>query len=247
VPETVIVVPCYNEADRLDSRSLTSFAHEFPNVAIVFVNDGSSDQTLAVLRNLYATSPSSFRVHNLHQNLGKAEATRQGILKAFALDPKYVGWWDADLSAPLREIPLFLKVLDNMPKIQIVFGARVKLLGRSIKRPVLRHYLGRISATVISWMLQLPVYDTQCGAKLFRANQQMRSLFEEEFLSSWIFDVEIIARMIRAHRDHILGAPEQVIYELPLDEWHHKGESNIKASDYIKSLYQLLVIYHKYL
>lgn len=247
MPETVIVVPCHNEADRLDSRSLTSFAHEFPNVAFVFVNDGSTDHTLAVLHTLSGTSPSPFLVHNLKQNLGKAEATRQGILKAFSLNPKYVGWWDADLSAPLREIPLFMKVLDNMPQIQMVFGARVKLLGRSITRPLLRHYLGRISATLISWALQLPIFDSQCGAKLFRANEQMRSLFQEKFLSSWIFDVEIIARVIRAHRDHILGAPEEVIYELPLDEWHHKGESNIKAYDYIKSLYELLLIYHKYL
>jgi hypothetical protein len=186
-------------------------------------------------------------VHNLQQNLGKAEATRQGVLKAFALDPTYIGWWDADLSAPLHEIPLFLKVLDNMPKIQMVFGARVKLLGRSITRPLLRHYFGRVSATLISWALHLPIYDSQCGAKLFRANEQMRSLFEERFLSSWIFDVEILARMIRAHRDHLLGAPEEVIYELPLNEWHHKGESNVRASDYIKSLYQLLLIYRKYL
>jgi dolichyl-phosphate beta-glucosyltransferase len=247
VSETLIVVPCYNEADRINTQSLTAFVRELPNVAFVFVNDGSTDRTLAVLQTLSGTSPSSFRVHNLQQNLGKAEATRQGILKAFALDPKYVGWWDADLSAPLREIPRFLKVLENLPNIQMVFGARVKLLGRSITRPLLRHYFGRVSATLISSVLHLHIYDSQCGAKLFRANQQMRNLFEEKFLSSWIFDVEIIARMIRAHRDRILGAPEEVIYELPLDEWHHRGESNIKAYDYIKSLYQLLLIYHKYL
>ena len=95
-------------------------------------------------------------------------------------------------ATPHDEIPRFIETLDAHPGIEALFGARVQLLGRTIERRASRHYLGRVSATAISLVLGLAIYDTQCGAKLFRASVACKALFAEPFHSRWLFDVEII-------------------------------------------------------
>ena len=115
-------------------------------------------------------------------NQGKAAAVRAGMRRAFEQGTRYAGYWDAALATPLEEVPRFLDVLDRTPQLTVVFGARVQLLGRSIERSSVRHYLGRIFATVASNVLGLAVYDTQCGAKLFRVDEESRALFAEPFL-----------------------------------------------------------------
>jgi len=128
----------------------------------------------------------------------------------------------------------------------VLIGARVKLLGRNIKRKGFRHVLGRLSATIISIVLGVPVYDTQCGAKFFRVTELTGSLFEEPFVSSWIFDVEILSRLIKAHRLGFSCSPEKTVWEAPLDQWVHKDGSKIEISDYFTALYELFKIRRKY-
>ena len=135
---------------------------------------------------------------NLPANAGKAEAVRAGVLRALELEPDSAGYWDADLATPLDAIPHFLRVFEERPQIELVMGARVHLLGRHIERNPLRHYLGRVAATLIALTLKLRVYDTQCGAKLFRTTPVMREVFAAPFASSWAFDVEVLARLVRA-------------------------------------------------
>ena len=150
---TLLVVPCYNEARRLDLAAFRGFAASEPSVGFLFVNDGSSDATLARLRALEAGDRDAFAVLDLPRNSGKAEAVRAGLGVAFKSSADYVGYWDADLATPLDEIARFVAVLDRLPGIEIVFGARVQLLGRSVRRNPLRHYLGRVSATAVSGLV----------------------------------------------------------------------------------------------
>ncbi len=243
--ETVLVVPCYNEAERLDAEAFRAFAAGAPDVRFLFVNDGSTDGTAPVLDAL-CRNEAAFDVMHLAANYGKAEAVRRGILTALETKPAYVGFWDADLSTPLAELPSFLAVFDEHSRIEMVFGARVNLLGRSIRRKLARHYIGRVFATAAAAMLRLPVYDTQCGAKVFRVDDDLAGLFGELFLSKWIFDVEIIARSIVTRRGTDRPPVREVIYELPLTTWYDVAGSKLRLRDFWVVAGDFRRIYRKY-
>ena len=238
---TCVVVPCYNEATRFDSAAFDAYLATTSDVSFVLVNDGSRDATLTVLEALAARHPSRVRVLDVQPNQGKAEAVRRGMqLATENADFEYAGFWDADLATPLGEIPVFIEVFKRLARIDIVFGTRVGLLGRQIERKPSRHYLGRVFATAASIVLSLPVYDTQCGAKLFRVNDVNRSLFATRFLSRWIFDIELVARYCR-ERSGLVG-----IYEQPLDQWRDVGESKVRPIDFVRAAGEMLIIYRTY-
>ncbi len=239
----VIVVPCYNEEHRLQTDAFRSFAMAPHRVDFCFVNDGSTDGTLRVLNALRDSDPSRFSVVNLEKNSGKAEAVRHGILAAYERKPDVVGFWDADLATPLSELPGLMKILETRPEIAMVFAARVRLLGREISRNPARHYFGRIGATLISSTLGLAVYDTQCGAKIFRADDVLKEVFARPFLSRWIFDVEIIARYVALWgRDRAARA----IYEYPVLTWRDVRGSKVKSHDFVRALRDLWKIRRAY-
>ena len=232
----IVVVPCYNEEQRLPVADFRNFHVDGARVEFLFVNDGSSDGTLRLLESMREGDPSRFSVLDLERNSGKAEAVRRGLLAAADRKPDFIGFWDADLATPLSELPAFLDVFSTRPEIEMVFAARVRLLGRSISRNPGRHYFGRVGATLISSSLGLAVYDTQCGAKLFRSNSSAREIFSQPFLSRWIFDVEIIARLVRQRgRD----AAARAIYELPIKVWHDVKGSKVRSTDFFRALKDL--------
>jgi dolichyl-phosphate beta-glucosyltransferase len=244
---TIVVIPCYNEATRLDLAAFSAYRRTAgPPVGFLFVDDGSSDGTLAVLERLAGTLGQGSRVLHLERNAGKAEAVRHGILSALDENPFAVGFWDADLATPLEAIDDFRRVLSERPGIEMVFGARVALLGRTIQRQARRHYSGRVFATVVSLMLHLPIYDTQCGAKLFRVTPTLRGLFDQPFISRWVFDVEIIARQARAARTGRATPPAQAIYEYPLERWADVPGSKLGAGDFARAVWEVARIGYAY-
>ena len=240
----MIVVPCYNEALRLPIAHFRQFFSK-SQVRFVFVDDGSRDNTIERIEELRGAEPDRVALVRSPSNQGKAAAVRQGINFALDQDAEYVGYWDADLATPLDAIPQFMLVFNQRPDLDMVFGSRVKLLGRQVHRRASRHYLGRGFATVVSTMLRLPIYDTQCGAKIFRVRPGTRSLWAERFQTKWVFDVELLARYIRQ-----VGSPEaaaQKIYEFPLDSWEDVGGSKVKALDFLVALQDVTRIYWKYM
>ncbi len=243
------MVPCYNEAKRLRTDAFADFlfSPESAGIELLLLNDGSRDATLSVLEALRARFPDRIRVLDKQPNGGKAEAVRYGMLHALALPGCQVtGFWDADLATPLTQIPDLARVLLADPNLTMVFGARVRLLGRNIQRQPLRHYLGRCFATTASSLLRLPIYDTQCGAKLFRATPELTAVLAEPFQSRWIFDVELLARFMARHR----GSPRAVrdhIYEYPLPEWTDVAGSKVGSMDFFKAFGELYSIYRRYL
>ena len=237
VARVALVVPCYNEAERLDATAFRDFQLPDDEIEFLFVNDGSTDTTSQVLATTGA------RIVNLEKNSGKAEAVRRGILAALDRSSEFVGFWDADLATPLSELPGFMEIMRSRQEIDIVFGARVRLLGREISRRPSRHYIGRVGATLISSSLGLAVYDTQCGAKLFRVSDAVREVFSTPFLSRWIFDVEIIARFVQLWgRDRVARA----LYEYPVTQWHDVKGSKVKSRDFVRALRDLWKIHRAY-
>jgi dolichyl-phosphate beta-glucosyltransferase len=240
LPKTILVIPCFNEERRLDPEAFRSCATSTDGLEFLFVNDGSRDRTSEILDSLAESPRGRCSVHSLPENRGKAEAVRQGFLKAQQLGSLYIGMWDADLATPLNEIPRFVEIMDAEPGILLATGARVRLLGRCIERSPARHYVGRCAASLISIAIGQHYYDTQCGAKLMRNTAIMRSCFAEPFCSRWIFDVELILRLKQAMSVQEPGLePQEYINEIPLLQWRHKRGSKIKPNDYLLALLDL--------
>jgi dolichyl-phosphate beta-glucosyltransferase len=234
-----LVIPCYNEAERLTPEPFLQLLASRPEVDLIFVNDGSTDRTAALLADLAAGGRGRITIVTLEENAGKARAVQLGVLTAFNVRPEFVGYWDADLAAPLTEVREFMEVFQARPDVEIVIGSRVKLLGRDVKRSLLRHYCGRVFATAASFTLGVGVYDTQCGAKIFRATETIRQAFAAPFRSKWIFDVELLSRYISA-----IGATESEarICELPLRTWRGVPGSKLKTWHAVRAVWELALI-----
>ena len=244
--ETLIVVPCYNEAARFDGARFIAYLDAHPTHGFLLVDDGSRDQTRRVLEDAARARPQSCFVLPLSCNRGKAEAVRQGMLAARERGPLFAGYWDADLATPLEVISDFVALLKQRPDVRLVLGARVRLLGRRIERHAFRHYLGRGIATLISLLLRFSVYDTQCGAKLFRCDAVWEQAFAPPFVSRWLFDVELLARYRQAVQKKLLPPLPECVYELPLTEWRDVGQSHLGLRDAPRILASLARIWWTY-
>lgn len=239
-----IVVPCYNEAKRLRLAEFQRFGSQVDSVRFLFVDDGSTDETRSILERLCAADPDRFELTSLPENRGQGEAVRFGIRRALARGDDYVGYWDADLATPLSEIPRFLSVLEQHAERLLVLGMRRVRHDNGVKRHPVRRALGRLFAMVASRMLGLRIYDTQCGAKVFRRSAEIETLFADPFLSRWIFDVELLARLIHARGGRI-SAAQQALAELPLRSWRDVAGSKVRASDFVRAIPELVRIGHE--
>jgi dolichyl-phosphate beta-glucosyltransferase len=119
-------------------------------------------------------------------------------------------------------------------------------LGRDIRRSTVRHFTGRVFATVASVVLRLPVYDTQCGAKLFRVTPRFKELISEPFGARWVFDVEILARMLHQAQSTSESFAPPMIYEYPLEEWRDVDGSRLMLLDFVIAGIDLAAIYWRY-
>ncbi|MCD6063994.1 MAG: glycosyl transferase family 2 [Flavipsychrobacter sp.] len=213
-----------------------------PQYSFLGVNDGSKDGTLQLLQTVANQYPDQFFVYDMPQNGGKAEAVRQGLLYAGKMPGfDYFGYWDADFSTPLEELDWFVYFSGGQLTHEMIMGTRVARLGAGVERKMLRHYLGRIFATVIANLLKVRIYDSQCGAKLIHSSQ-VTYLFDKPFVSRWFFDVEVLFRML--HKEGKNSKPR--ILEVPLRTWKEIGGSKLKLTDFIKAPYELWRIYSHY-
>lgn len=237
----LVVVPCYNEERRLDVSAFRNFLEHTQEVDFVFVNDGSTDCTAGLLRELRESVPARVRVVTLPRRRGKAEAVRQGFVRALAEEPQYVGYWDADLSAPLTSIQAFLRVLQAEHELEVVLGSRAGLTNASQGRSLGRRFLGFVFSYATNFVLALPFRDTQCGAKLIRVTSRTSEVFGRRFHTDWVFDVEMLAR----YRDLMIRDGLVVvtaIQERCVQSWTEMPGSKLNSLGLFRAFWDLLYL-----
>jgi hypothetical protein len=114
-------------------------------------------------------------------------------------------------------------------------------MGATVHRNGSRHYLGRIFSTFSSMILRMPVYDSQCGAKIFSSD--LHVLFTDSFLTRWLFDVELLARYRNVYG--LESALKQII-EVPVQSWSEKAGSKLRFTYMLKVPFELLKIFRRY-
>lgn len=217
-----LVVPCFRESGRIGVflPELCQAMSGLGCVRIRVVEDGSGPEEAAamnaVVEGLRPSFPCLLPLKALPGNLGKGGAVYAGW--ADHGGAQWLGFVDADGSCAAREVERLIRQLppSGSPP-RALFASRVKMLGRRVERLLKRHLLGRVYATLVSEMLDIPVYDSQCGLKLVP-----RTAFEKIApalqVTGFAFDVELMTALLD-------GGCEVV--EVPVD-WHETPGGKVR-------------------
>lgn len=234
-----VVIPCYNEEERLLSDEFLKFVEENSGYHLCFVNDGSKDNTLEVLNNIRKGREDYITVYDCERNGGKAEAVRLGMLHMAKKDDlDFIGFLDADLSTDLADFDDLVKTMEDNPEFKIVSGSRISRMGANITKESARKIISLTINFIIRKILSMDFKDTQCGAKIFRKDV-INIAFSKKFVTQWIFDVEIFKRMT-IHFG--LKKAKAMLCEQPLKRWIHADGSKLSMKDSIKIVMQLAQI-----
>ncbi|WP_179333614.1 response regulator [Winogradskyella costae] len=233
-----VVIPCYDEEERLLSDEFLNFVDENSGYHLCFVNDGSKDKTLEVLHELQKGREDFITVYDCEKNGGKAEAVRLGMLHMAKKDDlDYIGFLDADLSTDLSDFDDLVKTIENSD-FKIVSGSRISRMGANITKESARKIISLTINFIIRKILKMDFKDTQCGAKIF-SKDVIDIAFSEKFVTQWIFDVEIFKRMT-IHFG--LKKAKAMLCEQPLKRWIHADGSKLSMKDSVKIVGQLAQI-----
>ena len=240
--KTGIIIPCYNEAKRLNVNAFIEFITTHDSYHLCFVNDGSKDDTLSVLETVQKEARTRVSIVDVKKNAGKAAAVRSGARYLFnRQDVDYIGFIDADLSTDFKDFKKLVGTLHNNDNLSLVYGSRGKGDGQ-IERNVFRNLFSKIVKFIVFLILGLPIEDTQCGAKVFRRNI-IPVAYNTKFLTRWLFDVEIFIRLKKHFgKAQIMNR----LYEQPLDRWVHVDDSKLGLQDALQIPYKLLSIWFSY-
>ena len=241
--KTGLIIPCYNEEKRLNVQAFIDFINCDNEYHLCFVNDGSKDKTVKVLREIQQVNPTKVSIVDIKKNAGKAAAVRAGARYLYSKgNIQYIGFIDADLSTDFEDFGELLKTLKTNNELSFVFGSRAKNASEAIEKDKIRGIISKVINLLIVLILGLSISDTQCGAKVFRA-ALVPVMFEKNFFSRWLFDVEMFIRLKRH-----LGKAEVVksIYEQPLKRWVHMDDSKLGLKDSLEIPYRLLSIWYNY-
>jgi len=232
-----LVIPCFNESGRW-KESYWRYLADLSDLRLLFVDDGSLDETCDVVRSTCQQTGS--RLIPLATNIGKGEAIRRGLLEVIGNGASTVGYLDADAAFPASEIErlsmMAAEHLDN-GAFDALWSSRVMLSGRDITRKPFRHYVGRGIATIVAPWHGHVVYDTQSGFKLFRVSPILRACLSEPFRTRWLFEIELLQRW----HQHTGGRMR--IWEEPISGWRDVPGSNVNAGQSLQILRDLTRVF----
>ncbi len=223
--ELSVVIPAYNEEDRIVTTLKETFSYlsgrPYPSEVIV-VSDGSTDGTRRVAESLGKEQPVALRVIEYHPNRGKGFAVREGMRSGRGRVRLFM---DADYSVPIAEMEKGLLLLKN--GCDIAIGSRAMTGSRVlVHQNSAREISARLYTLIQNRYLGISYPDTQCGFKLF-TGRAAQALFNRQKLESVIFDPEILWLAKR------LGL---VTREFPVS-WSHVGASRIRYDSLRKSIF----------
>ncbi len=217
LPAFSAVIPVYNEAARLEKSlrlTLDYLRANAPDSELIVVNDGSTDSSGAIAREILATAKNETRLLENFPNRGKGAAVRNGLLAA----QKPIGlFFDADLSTPIEETPKLIEPIAR-GEVDVAFGSRA--LDRSLignRQPWRREQSGRVFNFIVRIATGLPFWDTQCGFKAFRLDV-CRPLLQAARIEGFAFDVELL---------YLADAAGLRLREIPV-RWNHSEGSKIR-------------------
>lgn len=197
LPQFTVVIPCFNEAERISAtvrETIDYLEKNSPQSELIVVNDGSTDSTSKIAQDALAGAKIENRLLENFPNRGKGAAVRTGLLTA----QRPIGlFFDADLSTPLGEIPKVIEPIAD-GAVDVAFGSRAldrKLIG--VHQPWRREYAGRVFNLLVRLATGLPFWDTQCGFKAFRLDA-CRAIFQAARIQGFAFDVELLFLAYRA-------------------------------------------------
>ena len=236
-PRVLIVIPAYKESRRLPALLEDIAAHLRRGgpyqVDFLLVDDGSGADEAESARTLIRAYAQDERISfiPLERNQGKGGALRAGFARGVESGYDYLGFMDADGAVPVSSLYLALEyMLERAPvPLAAVVASRVNMLGRSITRSPLRHYVSRVFATFVSVYFHVPIYDSQCGMKIFRRYVVERYLDVPIHLR-WVWDTELILAMIHGG---------ETVHEVPID-WREVEGSKISLFDPIVMIAHLI-------
>lgn len=243
--KTAIIIPCYNEETRINKSAFENFIKSSENYHLCFVNDGSKDKTLDVLKAIQQTDQKKVSVIDMKRNSGKAAAVRAGARYLHTKsDIEHIGFIDADLSTDFEDFIALDDTLKRNTTLKMVFGSRAKDNdGDGIKKDPLRAIFSKVIKMCVFLILGLPIQDTQCGAKVFK-KELIPVIYAKSFLSKWLFDVELFIRL----KKYMGGKTQvmEVIHEQALNRWVHVDDSKLGLKDSLEIPLRLLVIWFNY-
>lgn len=230
-PRLTIVVPAYNEEQRLGAtlkRMLAYFdAQPYP-YEILVVSDGSTDGTNALTQTI-ADHRSEVRLISYQPNHGKGYAVRQGMLQA---EGERILFSDADLATPIEEVEKLLAKLDE--GYEIAIGSRDVVGSQLIKRQsALREFGGKAFNRLVQLLAVPGIKDTQCGFKMF-TRKAAHNIFPRCRVEHFAFDVEVLYLGIR-----LFGYK---VAEVPVRWAHQEGSKVVFHRDAYRMAKTLLQI-----
>jgi len=229
-PHYSIVIPAYNESARIGhalTEILRTLDEKLWDAEVIVVNDGSSDNTAAIIESV-AARDKRVRLLENPRNCGKGFSVRNGLLHAAG---SIVMFTDADLSAPMEEAErLFAAIRDGA---DVAIGSRwLERSRQTIHQPLYRQIFGRCFNMVTRMVMRLPFADTQCGFKAFR-RAAAQTVFQLQRIERWGFDPEIL--FIALKRGYS-------VREVPVT-WGHDERSRISyLRDGLKMLEELIYV-----
>jgi glycosyltransferase involved in cell wall biosynthesis len=224
-----IIVPCYNESLRIKPQEYIDFIQTTPNIDFLFVNDGSQDNTLQILKSLQGPR---FEIINSSKNQGKAESIRQGFKSVDQKKYQFTGYIDADHSLPLSNLKKMFDFLKENPSTTYLSGLRTNLEKNYKESSLFRLILKKVFTFTVNKLFKLKIKDPQSACKMI-ATEHIEDINKKKFSTRWLVDLEIYFRIFRS----------ATITEIEVNDWKYQHGSKIKKHELLIIPFQLFYLF----